>query len=309
MEQKKAKDRVTINACANASGTIKLPLLLIGKAKNPRCFRNLNKEALPVVYRSQKNAWVDRDIFRDWFFNCFVPETKQRLSELGQEEKAILFLDNCSAHPSEDELVSADGKITAKFLPPNVTALVQPMDQGVLESIKRVYKKSILRDLISQSTFTIEDFLKRIDMIKICDTISSAWDMVKPSSIRNSWKKLMPLQPSSSMQNIDPLLKTPNDEFIQQFARLNITFTEDDIQNWMSCDGPGYEHMDEQGIVALITGDNEKEADEGVEDEIDVSQPSKCPFSHAEAMPKMDDYLAYYRCQTEATPEDVSKLI
>ena len=55
-----------------------------------------------------------------------------------------------SAHPSEDELVSADGKITAKFLPPNVTALVQPMDQGVLESIKRVYKKSILRDLISQ---------------------------------------------------------------------------------------------------------------------------------------------------------------
>ena len=35
-ETKKAKDRVTINACANASGTIKLPLLLIGKAKNPR---------------------------------------------------------------------------------------------------------------------------------------------------------------------------------------------------------------------------------------------------------------------------------
>ena len=53
---KKAKDRVTINACANASGTIKLPLLLIGKAKNPRCFRNLNKEA--VVYRNQANSWV-----------------------------------------------------------------------------------------------------------------------------------------------------------------------------------------------------------------------------------------------------------
>ena len=68
---KKAKDRMTINA----SGTIKLPLVLIGKAKNPRCFRNLNKKARPVVYRNQANAWVDRDIFRDWFFNCFVPET------------------------------------------------------------------------------------------------------------------------------------------------------------------------------------------------------------------------------------------
>ena len=51
---KKAKDRVTINACANTSETIKLPLLLIGKAKNPRCFCKINKEALPVVYRNQK---------------------------------------------------------------------------------------------------------------------------------------------------------------------------------------------------------------------------------------------------------------
>ena len=43
----------------------------------------------------------------------------------------------------------------------------------------------------------------------------------------------------------------------------------------------GYEHRDEQGRVALITGDNEKEA---VEDEIGVSKPYKFPFSHAEAM-------------------------
>ena len=111
------------------------------------------------------------------------------------------------------------------------------------------------------------------------------------------------------MLNIDPPEKTQNNEFVQQFARLNITFTEDDIQRWMSCDGPGYEHMDEQGIVALITGDNEKEADESVGDEIGVSQPSKCPFFHAEAMQKINDYLAYYRCQTEAKPEDMPKLI
>ena len=132
------------------------------------------------------------------FFNCFVPETKQRLRELGQEERAILFLDNCSAHPSEDEFISVDGKITAKFLPQNVTTLLQPMDQGVLESIKRVYRKSILRDLVSQSTFTIQDCFNRIDMIKIVDTVASAWDRITSSTISNSWKKLIPL-PSSPM--------------------------------------------------------------------------------------------------------------
>ena len=51
--------------------------------------------------------------------------------------------------------------------------------------------------------------------------------------------------------------------------------------------------MEEQGIVALISGDNKKEADEGVEDKYDVPQTSKRPFSYAEAMQKMDDYLVY----------------
>ena len=79
------------------------------------------------------------------------------------------------------------------------------------------------------------------------------------------------------MQNSDPLEETTNSEFIQQFLRINITFTDDDIHNWMGCDGPGYEHMDEQEIVALISGDNVKEADEEVENENDVPKSSKCP--------------------------------
>ena len=90
--------------------------------------------------------------------------------------------------------------------------------------------------------------------------------------------------------------ETTNSEFIQQFLRTNITFTDDDIQNWMSCDGSGYEHMDEQGIVALISGDNEKE----VEDENDVPQSSKCPFSHGDATQKMDDYLALLSLSTRS---------
>ena len=85
-------------------------------------------------------------------------------------------------------------------------------------------------------------------MIKIVDTVASAWYMLTSTAIRNSWKKLMPLL-SSSMQNSDPSEETTNSEFIQQFSRMNITFTDDDTQNWMSYDGPGYEDMDEQGIV------------------------------------------------------------
>ena len=46
--RKTQKQRVTISACSNATGTIKLPLLFIGKAKNPRCFQHINRDDLPV---------------------------------------------------------------------------------------------------------------------------------------------------------------------------------------------------------------------------------------------------------------------
>ena len=94
------------------------------------------------------NAWVDAGIFSNWFHQHFVPTVKRKLQELGVEQKAVLVLDSCSAHPSEDELVSADKEIIAKFLPPNVTSLIQPMDQGVLESIKRRYKRKLLEELV-----------------------------------------------------------------------------------------------------------------------------------------------------------------
>ena len=44
--RKKSKDRVTLNLCSNASGTIKLPLHLIGKAKRPRCFKGIKMSLL-----------------------------------------------------------------------------------------------------------------------------------------------------------------------------------------------------------------------------------------------------------------------
>ena len=88
---KKPRERVTINACANASGSIKLPLQMIGRAKTPRCFRGIDKDKLPVIYTNQNNAWMDVGIFRDWFQNVFVPEVRKQLADLGQEKKAILF--------------------------------------------------------------------------------------------------------------------------------------------------------------------------------------------------------------------------
>lgn len=53
---KKQLERVTFGTCCNADGSFKLPVIVIGKSKNPRCFEGLDKNNLPVWYRNQKSA-------------------------------------------------------------------------------------------------------------------------------------------------------------------------------------------------------------------------------------------------------------
>ena len=53
------------------------------------------------------------EIFQSWFHETFVPTVRKELSALGLEQKDVLVLDNCSAHPNAEDLVSDDRKISA----------------------------------------------------------------------------------------------------------------------------------------------------------------------------------------------------
>ncbi|GBM04897.1 Jerky -like [Araneus ventricosus] len=72
--RKKMKDRVTFLGSANASLSHRVKLTLMGKSKKPRCFKNINKTALPVHDMHQESAWVNSSLFSEWLHDCFVPE-------------------------------------------------------------------------------------------------------------------------------------------------------------------------------------------------------------------------------------------
>lgn len=72
-----SKRRITFLGCTNASGSHKLKPLIIGKAKKPRCFKNFYN---PLVYRNTKNAWMTAELFKNWFFQQFVPEVRKNLN-------------------------------------------------------------------------------------------------------------------------------------------------------------------------------------------------------------------------------------
>lgn len=138
-KQMKDKTRITLMVCTSAHGE-KVPLSLVGKAKNPRCFDHLDNP--PMAYKDQKNAWFDQKITIWWIFQVFILHHTHHHGR----SKAILLLDNCTAHKINMEFLPDWLKIV--FLPPNVTNTHQPADMGIIASLKVGYKTSMLMQLL-----------------------------------------------------------------------------------------------------------------------------------------------------------------
>jgi hypothetical protein len=124
--RKIAKDRITFMPCSNANGTHKLNLLVIGKAKNPRAFINVNH---PVDYKNQSKAWMTNSVFSEWFHETFVPSVKTFNKKHNLSKNALLILDNSPGHSIENLNHSF---IRVMFLPPYVIPILQSMDQNVI---------------------------------------------------------------------------------------------------------------------------------------------------------------------------------
>ena len=61
---RKVKKKVTILACSNTSGNLKLKPVVIGKSKKSRAFKNIHVQSLSVFHKNQKSAWMDADLFK-----------------------------------------------------------------------------------------------------------------------------------------------------------------------------------------------------------------------------------------------------
>ena len=123
---KNSKVRLTGMAAASATRE-KLEMFVTGKSKKPRCFKNVRQ--LSCRYRAQKKSWMTGVLFEEWV-------RKLDSSFRAQSRRVALLIDNCLAHPEIKNLTN----INLIFLPPNTTTVLQPMDQGVIRSLKVHYR-------------------------------------------------------------------------------------------------------------------------------------------------------------------------
>nr|XP_020830675.1 tigger transposable element-derived protein 1-like isoform X2 [Phascolarctos cinereus] len=193
---KAAKDRLTILLGSNASGNIKLKPLLVYHSETPKHMRGFSKLNLPVIWKSNRKAWVTVDMFNDWIVNHFCPMVQCYCTEYGFEPKALLVLDSSMGSLSSFDSLQTCIPIEVLFLPPNTASLLQPMDQGVFAVFKAYYLRCTFSQLLevnrNNKQLPIGEIWKDYNIMKAIDNIKIAWAEVNSLCLSGVWRKVWP---------------------------------------------------------------------------------------------------------------------
>jgi hypothetical protein len=178
---KQNKERLTLALCCNGDDFDKLPLWVIGKYKNPRCFKNINLGNLGCTYRSNAKAWMTQIIFLEWL-NTFDLHVANR--------KVLLVLDNYSAHVPLEELPARIQlrNTCVLYLPPNMTSKIQPCDAGIIHNFKAYYCRRFNRLLLQRLEDDVDQAAK-IDVLQAIRLTVPVWATdVKIATIQNYYR-------------------------------------------------------------------------------------------------------------------------
>lgn len=264
--RKQNKERITIVICCNGDGSDKLPLWIIGKFLNPRCFKNINRDTLNCTYRANSNAWMTSLLFLEW-----LKWFDNRL-----DRNVLLILDNCTAHGKKDHLPPLR-HTTVMYLPPNSTSKIQPCDAGIIRNFKGYYRRRFNRLLLKR----IEDRVLEPSKISILDgivNVVASWSIdVKPNTIENCFKHCKIR--TSSVDEVQ-VASEMDEERLKLLTELSSQIKALHYHNEMDID-VFLNHPDERQITYVLTDEEiivgirqEDEGDNPEDDSAEIPQVS-----------------------------------
>lgn len=185
--RKKEKTRLTL-ACCNGDGSEKIPLMCIGKAQKPRCFKRKSGAEHGFDYHSNSKAWIS-----DWLlrFSCYITRSNPA-------RNVLLLLDNCSAHGSNDSLPPMEN-VKVLFLPPNTTSKLQPLEAGIIASLKGY--RSVQYDRVFDLIDAGEANIYKVDQLTAMRNVRDIWGSFPSKLIHNCWKHTLLGEPTGELDD------------------------------------------------------------------------------------------------------------
>jgi hypothetical protein len=210
------KERITVLVCVNLDGTEKFPLLVIGKSKQRRCFRNT--KLLPCTYCRNKIAWIACEIFKEFLVSLDrIMASKSR--------KIFLFVDHCPVHPKG---ISNCKNVQVEFFPANTTSVLQPMDQGVIKALKQNFCRSFVLRFLQRLNSNKDSY--KMSLLDAVSMLAMAWNLVGKDIIANCFRKAgIITNAEPAIQNEDGDNEVSCDEWPKFQEKINIRSTFDEF--------------------------------------------------------------------------------
>ncbi|XP_030767449.1 tigger transposable element-derived protein 6-like [Sitophilus oryzae] len=262
--KKSAKQRVTLLFCCSMHGEKENPLV-IGKSKNPRCFKGAHVDKLPIEWVSNKKAWMTTDIMTSWL-KTFDTKMKR------QGRKVLLFLDNATSHP-KIELEN----VRIIFFPPNTTSHCQPLDQGIIQNFKLKYRQFFIKRLLT-FTNTEETMEKAKESINLASTmvwISTAWKNVTSNTIKKCFQKAG----FATVKGDDAFDEEDDIPLSQLSSILKNMPGSPDLKEYLTVDSDvptENPSLEMQGIIQEFTNNKDRQDSTQAEEEEDEGQDILC---------------------------------
>ncbi|GBO00082.1 Jerky -like [Araneus ventricosus] len=182
-------------------------------------------------------------------------------------------MDNAPVLPDVETLKAEN--ITCIFMPPNTTAILQTMDQGVFESMKQRYRKQILSKLPfeadedeEEAACSIVQFWKALTLKDCVYMINEAWESVPEPTLKLSWPKPAPYVENVDQSNdCDSVTVTELNGLLKQIPGCG-NCEEDDVSSWLDCDADdsGFQLMSDDEMIVQVrkpnSDDDNSEKDE-----------------------------------------------
>lgn len=293
---KRFKDRVTVMLCCNASGTDKRKVLVIGKSKQPRCFKHFNVQ-LYVDYVHSTKGWMNSSLFLD-----FIKKLNQDM--LRQDRKILLLLDNASSHPTDVDL----SNVKLCFLPPNTTSHLQPLDSGIIKSFKSQYRKLQLQHIVEKLDADSEPDLNLKQAVCF---IRAAWKNVSSVVIKNCWAHAGLIEKENFPENISSAKFTQTldiQSILMQLPSVCELLSADEYIDIDAAEPTEQEMNDEEIIRAVIT--KVENSNEEIDNEEDDEEPDPAPpATLSEAAEALSVVLRYFQNNHDTIPAEIDKVM
>jgi hypothetical protein len=123
-----SKGQITIIACANAAGSVILPMVIFeGKRLNSEWIKG---EVPNTLYGMSERGWTDQELFFYWMTELF-------LEQIPPARPVMLLVDGHSSHYEPDTIkAAAEHGVVIFCLPPHCTHVAQPLDVSFFRPLK-----------------------------------------------------------------------------------------------------------------------------------------------------------------------------